>query len=295
MTLALFPGQGVQSAGMGAALIDAAPDVFSTASDVLGVDVVELCLQGASGPADLNSTRWAQPAVLTCGVAAFRVLSERGNDFHATAGHSVGEYAALVAADSIDLADAVRLVAERAEATDDVGRAVPGGMAAVMRVERDVVEAICNRYGVALAADNGPGQLVISGPRGGLERAVEACKDAGATCRHLDVAAAFHSPVMAPAAERLASAFSDVRIVEPRIEFWSTATAQPVSKPDEIRRLLLEQLTSPVRWRETVNALAQRVGSKFYDLGPGRVLAGLVRRIVKGAEVFTAEELVVAS
>jgi len=108
------------------------------------------------------------------------------------------------------------------------------------------------------------------------------------------VAAAVHSPVMAPAAERLAAAFSDVPIVTPRNAFWSSATAQPVSKPDEIRRLLLEQLTSPVRWRETVNALAQRVGSVFCDLGPGRVLAGLVRRIVKGAEIFTAEELVVA-
>ena len=294
MTLALFPGQGVQSAGMGAGLIDAAPGVFSTASDVLGVDVVKLCLEGSSGPADLTSTRWAQPAVLTCGVAAFRVLSERGKTFDAVAGHSVGEYAALVSADALDLTDALRLVAERAEATDEAGRATPGGMAAVMRIERDAVEAICAQHGVALAADNGPGQLVISGPTDALAHAVAACKEAGAACRQLDVSAAFHSPVMAPAAERLAAAFSDVRLVEPRIAFWSSATAQPVSKPDEIRRLLLEQLTSPVRWRETVNALAQRVGSAFCDLGPGRVLAGLVRRIVKGAEIFTAEELVVA-
>ena len=294
MTLALFPGQGVQSAGMGAGLIDAAPEVFSTASDVLGVDVVKLCLEGSSGPADLGSTRWAQPAVLTCGVAAFRVLSERGRNFDAVAGHSVGEYAALVSADALDLTDALRLVAERAEATDEAGRATPGGMAAIMRIERDAVEAICAENGVALAADNGPGQLVISGPTSALERAVAACKAAGAACRQLDVAAAFHSPVMAPAAKRLAAAFSDVRLVTPRIAFWSSATAQPVSTPDEIRRLLLEQLTSPVRWRETVNALAQRVGSVFCDLGPGRVLAGLVRRIVKGAEIFTAEELVVA-
>jgi [acyl-carrier-protein] S-malonyltransferase len=294
LTLALFPGQGVQSAGMGAALIDAAPDVFATASDVLGVDVVKLCLEGKSGPADLNSTRWAQPAVLTCGVAAFRVLSGRGKTFDGAAGHSVGEYAALVSADALDLTDAIRLVAERAEATDEAGRAIPGGMAAVMRIERDVVETICAQHGVALAADNGPGQLVISGPTGSLREAVAACKEAGASCRQLDVAAAFHSPVMAPAAERLAAAFSDVRIVEPRIEYWSSATAQRVSKPDEIRRLLLEQLTSPVRWRETVTGLAQRVGGVFCDLGPGRVLAGLVRRIVKGAEIFTAEELVVA-
>lgn len=294
MTLALFPGQGVQSAGMGAGLVDAAPDVFSAASDVLGVDVVKLCLEGSSGPADLGSTRWAQPAVLTCGVAAFRVLQERGKEFDAVAGHSVGEYAALVSADALDLTDALRLVAERAEATDEAGRATPGGMAAVMLIERDAVEAICAQYGVALAADNGPGQLVISGPTDALERAVAACAEAGGKCRQLDVAAAFHSPVMAPAALRLATAFSDVRLVTPRIAFWSSATAQPVTKPEEIKRLLLEQLTSPVRWRETVNALAQRVGSVFCDLGPGRVLAGLVRRIVKGAEIFTAEELVVA-
>jgi [acyl-carrier-protein] S-malonyltransferase len=279
---------------MGAGLVDAAPDVFSAASDVLGVDVVKLCLEGSSGPADLGSTRWAQPAVLTCGVAAFRVLQERGKEFDAVAGHSVGEYAALVSADALDLTDALRLVAERAEATDEAGRATPGGMAAVMLIERDAVEAICAQYGVALAADNGPGQLVISGPTDALERAVAACAEAGGKCRQLDVAAAFHSPVMAPAALRLATAFSDVRLVTPRIAFWSSATAQPVTKPEEIKRLLLEQLTSPVRWRETVNALAQRVGSVFCDLGPGRVLAGLVRRIVKGAEIFTAEELVVA-
>jgi [acyl-carrier-protein] S-malonyltransferase len=279
---------------MGAGLIDAAPDVFSAASDVLGVDVVKLCLEGSSGPADLGSTRWAQPAVLTCGVAAFRILSDRGRSFDAVAGHSVGEYAALVSAGALDLTDALRLVAERAEATDDAGRAIPGGMAAVMVIERDAVEAICAEHGVALAADNGPGQLVISGPTDALERAVAACTDAGGKCRVLDVAAAFHSPVMAPAAERLAKAFADVRLVEPSIEFWSSATAQAVSKPEEIKRLLLEQLTSPVRWRETVNGLAQRVGSVFCDLGPGRVLAGLVRRIVKGAEIFTAEELVVA-
>lgn len=293
MALALFPGQGVQSPGMGSSLVDAAPDVFGVASDVLGIDLIELCREGRSGDAELTSTRWAQPAVLTCGVAAFRVLTERGRTFDATAGHSVGEYAALVAAEALELPDAIRLVAERAEATDEAGRATPGGMAAVMRIERDSVEEICSAHGVALAADNGPGQLVISGPLEPLAAAVKALEDAGGVARHLDVAAAFHSPVMAPAIERLSAALEKVRLITPRIQFWSSASAEPVSKPDEIRQLLLEQLTSPVRWRETVSGLAQRLGTVFCDLGPGRVLAGLVRRIVKGAEIHTAEELLV--
>lgn len=294
VAVALFPGQGVQSPGMGTGLIEVAPEVFDAASDVLGVDVIELCREGRSGAAELSSTRWAQPAVLVCGVAAFNALTKRGRSFLAVAGHSVGEYAALVAAESLDLTDALRLVAERAEATDDASRATPGAMAAVMRAERDAVEGICAANGVTIAADNAPGQLVISGPTDGVARAIEAAEAAGAVCRRLDVSGAFHSPCMAGASDRLAAALERTPFAEPRIEVWSSTTAQPVRKADEIRAALRDQLTAPVRWRETVAGIARRFGSVFCDLGPGHVVAALARRIVRGAEVRTVDELLVA-
>ena len=140
MTIALFPGQGVQAPGMDGRLAATAPGPFTVASDVLGVDVAELCRTGSAGEADLGSTRWAQPAVLTCSVAAFTVLSGSGEKIEAVAGHSIGEYAALVAAGVLDIADAVRLVALRAKATEEAALATPGAMAAVMRAERDLVE-----------------------------------------------------------------------------------------------------------------------------------------------------------
>jgi [acyl-carrier-protein] S-malonyltransferase len=280
---------------MGRGLVETAPEVFRTASDVLGVDVVELCTDGTSGAADLSSTRWAQPAVLVCSVAAFQTLHDRDGSFAAAAGHSVGEYAALVASGAIGLTDALRLVSERADATDEAGRAVPGGMAAVMRIDRDQLARICADEGVALAADNGPGQFVISGPMEDLERAIAAADAAGAKCRRVDVSAAFHSPVMEPAGVRLATALDDVTLSEPRIDLWSSTTAGPVGRPDEIKRALIDQLTSPVRWTETVTRLSERHGKEFCDLGPGRVVAGLTRRIVEGAEIRTTEDLLVSS
>lgn len=295
MTIALFPGQGVQSAGMGRDLVDLAPAVFDTASTVLGVDVAELCIAGTSGPADLSSTRWAQPAVLTCGVAAFAALTTDEHRFGAAAGHSVGEYAALVASGALSLADAVRVIAERAAATDDAGRVSPGGMAAVMRMERAALGELCARAGCAVAADNGPGQFVISGPAAALEDAVSAVAQAGGVCRRLDVSAAFHSPVMEAALPRLEAALAETAFTSPRIAFWSSTAASPLRSAEQIRAALLAQLTAPVRWRETVEGLAAEYGASFCDLGPGRVVAGLTKRVVKGARIATVDDLLVRS
>lgn len=295
MTIAIFPGQGVQSSEMGQGLTDAAPDVFATASEVLKIDVAELCTQGRTADADLNTTRWAQPAVLVCGVAAFEVLSQSGERFEAAVGHSVGEYAALVTARALSLTDALEVISVRAEATDEAGRSTPGGMAAVMRVERAVVDDVCARHGVALAAENGPGQFVVSGPIEGLKRTIEALAAKGAVTRRLDVSAAFHSPVMSSAAERLKIALGDVSFTRPDIDVWSPTTTGPIGTGDEIRAVLVDQLTTPVRWRETVEAVAARHGSTFCDLGPGRVVAGLTRRIVKGAEIRTVGDLLVTT
>jgi [acyl-carrier-protein] S-malonyltransferase len=279
---------------MDGGLTSSASGIFDIASGVLGVDVGELCRQGTSGAADLGSTRWAQPAVLTCSVALFSALQEREEHAAAVVGHSIGEYAALVATGSLDLADAVRLVALRAEATEAAAEATPGGMAAVMRIDRRRVEEICAQAGTSLAADNSVGQLVISGPLAAVARARDLATDAGATCRALEVAGAFHSPVMAPAAEPMTRALAEVPICAPRLELWSATTAGPVTEPDEIRSLLIDQLTSPVLWRETVESLAARHGPAFIDIGPGRVVGALAKRIVGGADVRFAADLLPA-
>jgi [acyl-carrier-protein] S-malonyltransferase len=279
---------------MDGGLAASAPGPFTVASDVLGVDVAELCRTGSAGEADLGSTRWAQPAVLTCSVAAFTVLSGSGEKIAAVAGHSIGEYAALVAAGVIDLADAVHLVALRAKATEDAALATPGGMAAVMRAERDLVEQICRTAGASLAADNSAGQLVISGPLAAVEEAKTALSDAGAVCRTLEVAGAFHSSVMAPAAEPLARALADVEFAKPEIDLWSSTSAAAVNDPEEIRTLLIDQLTSPVLWRTTVEGIAERHGTDFTDVGPGKIVGGLAKRIVAGATVRFAADLALA-
>lgn len=294
MTIALFPGQGVQSPGMERGLAEATPDVFGTASDVLGVDVIQLCGEGRSGAADLGSTRWAQPAVLVCSVAAFRALVDRGRTFVAAAGHSVGEYAALVVSGALRLADALRLVRDRAEATEDAARATPGGMAAVMRVERPVIQEICDRTGISLAADNSEGQFVVSGAAEALDHALDALNEAGAKCRRLDVAGAFHSQVMTPAVSRLSQALRKIPFARPDIDVWSSTTAAPMGEGEVLARTLLDQLVAPVRWRETVAGLAEAHGRNFIDLGPGKVVGGLARRIVAGAEISYASELIPA-
>lgn len=289
MTIALFPGQGVQAAGMDGGLAAAASETFDVASRVLDVDVAELCRDGRSGDADLGSTRWAQPAVLTCSVASFRVLQE---PVTAVAGHSIGEYPALVVSGVLELADAVHLVALRAAATDDAAKAAPGGMAAVMRAERAQIEEICERTGAALAADNSAGQLVISGAADALEQAKALASEAGAVVRSLDVAGAFHSAVMAPAAAPLAAALEDVTFSAPKLDLWSSTTAAPIADPAEIKQALIDQLVSPVLFRETVSGLAEKHGSSLVDVGPGKIVGALARRIVPNADVrFIADLL----
>jgi [acyl-carrier-protein] S-malonyltransferase len=273
---------------MDAGLHEGASEVFALASDVLGVDVAELCSTGRSGEADLGSTRWAQPAVLVCSVAAFR---SAGTDFSAAAGHSIGEYAALVSAGALDLTDAVRLVALRARVTEEAGAATPGSMAAVMKIDRDEVDKICAATGVSLAADNSSGQYVISGAVDVVDAALAAFSSTKAIARKLEVSAAFHSPVMAPAMEPLRTALEDVSFSPPTIEIWSSTTAAPIADPAEIRTALVDQLVSPVLWRETVAGASSKHGTAFVDIGPGKVVGALAKRIVSGADVSFVTDL----
>lgn len=294
MTIALFPGQGVQAPGMDGGLTEIAADVFVTASHVLDVDLTELCREGRSAEASLGSTLWAQPAVLACGVAAFRALQDRGETFTAVAGHSVGEYAALVTGGALDLSDALRLIALRAQVTEDAAQLNPGGMLAVMRIERDAVEAICEKTGAALAADNSAGQLVVSGPHNALQKARVAAEEEGAKCRALDVAGAFHSASMNPAVAPLSAALAAIEFSPSEIEIWSPTIAAPLNDPAETKKVLIDQLESTVRFRETLEGVSAKHGSSFTDLGPGRVVGALAKRVVNDADISFVADLLPA-
>jgi [acyl-carrier-protein] S-malonyltransferase len=279
---------------MEAPLTDEAPDVFDIATDVLGIDVVELCKSGTTGEASLTSTRWAQPAVLTCSVAAARALAKREAAPTSVVGHSVGEYAALVTSGAIEFADALSLIALRARVTSDAAARHKGGMAALMKIEVDAVRDICERTGVALAADNAPGQSVISGPLDAIDEALSLAAETKAICRRLEVDGAFHSPAMADAAEPLRTALAETPISSPTIAFWSSTTASQLTDADDVRSALIDQLTSPVLWRETLGRAAETDQSEIIDIGPGLVVGALGKRVVPGREIRYVADLLPA-
>jgi [acyl-carrier-protein] S-malonyltransferase len=290
----VFPGQGSQSVGMGKALADAylpARQVFAEIDAALGDDLTAVMWEG---PADkLTLTENAQPALVAVSLAAMRVLeAEAGLDLareaQFVAGHSVGEYSALAAAGSISIADAVRLVRARGRA---MARAVPAGagaMAALLGVDFDeaaVIAAEAAQGQVCQAAnDNGGGQVVISGDKAAVERAVTIAKDKGVRrAMMLPVSGPFHSDLMQPAADVMREALAGISIKAPAVPLVANVLARPTSDPLEIARGLVEQVTGTVRWRESVAFMAAAGVSIFYEVGAGKVLSGLVKRIAEGA------------
>jgi [acyl-carrier-protein] S-malonyltransferase len=302
----VFPGQGSQSVGMGKALAEAylpARQVFAEIDAALGTSLTTIMWEG---PADkLMLTENAQPALVAVSLAAMRVLeAEAGVDLareaQFVAGHSVGEYSALAAAGSISIADAARLVRARGSA---MSRAVPAGagaMAALMGVDFEraaVIAAEAAQGQVCQAAnDNGGGQVVISGDRAAVERAVAIAKDKGVRrAMLLPVSGAFHSPLMRPAADVMREALAAVAIKPPVVPLIANVLAAPTSDPREIARGLVEQVTGTVRWRESVAFMAAAGVTVFYEVGAGKVLSGLVKRIAEGASgvtIGTPEEIV---
>lgn len=291
MTILLCPGQGAQKVGMGRDLAEAFPEaraVFEQVDDALGMPLSRLMWEGPED--ELTLTHNAQPAILAHTAAALAVLGDDAGDVRAAAGHSLGEYSAYVAAGVLALDDAARLVRRRGELMLEAGEARPGAMAAVLGLPTDAVRAACAEASgdaeVAVAANlNAPDQTVISGDPAAVERAADGCRSAGAKrVVPLKVSGAFHSPLMAPAARGLAGALDGVTFREPRFPVIANATAMPVSAAADARRLLVEQLTAPVRWVECVHAAAEAAGSTtFLEAGPGTVLSGLVRRIIPSA------------
>lgn len=288
--VALFPGQGSQKPGMGkdlAAAHAAARDVFARADAALGESLSSLCFEG---PAEtLTLTHNAQPALLTHGAAAWACVAPRLAPYLvAAAGHSLGEFTAWHAVGTLSLEDAVRLVRRRGELMYATGVERPGAMAAILGDASLPVEALCQQAtedpsgGLVVPANfNSPGQVVISGEVAGVRKAMELLKGAGAKrAIELPVSGAFHSPLMEPAKAGLASAIDATTFQSPAVPVYANVTAAPVTSPDEARRLLVEQLTSPVRWTALVERLAAaHPDALFVEFGPGSVLAGLVKKI----------------
>lgn len=295
----VFPGQGAQYVGMGQALAEAFPqvlDTFAEADAALGFAISQLCF---TGPAEqLVQTANTQPAILTHSVACFRLWASviELPPPAAVLGHSLGEYAALVAAGVLDFADAVRVVRVRGQLMESAVPPGEGGMLAILGLDAAQVAALCAQAqgagSVAVATLNGPGQVVVAGDRPGLARMAELAQAAGARrVQPLNVSGPFHSPLLKGAGEELGRHLAAVSMRAASVPVISNVTAHYVQDPTIIRQLLMEQVYSPVRWEESVQrALADGIRT-FVELGPGRVLSGLIRRIDKEAEVLNVEDV----
>ena len=296
-TALLFPGQGSQKVGMGRALAEEhaiARQVYAEADDVLGFSLSKLCFEG---PEDqLVLTKHTQPAILTTSIAVLRVLLERGLSFDVVAGHSLGEWSALVAAGALQLRDAVRLTHLRGTYMQDAVAAGQGAMAAIMGLEPAALRAVCEQASqagesVELANLNGAGQIVISGHAAAVERAIPDAKAAGAKrAVKLAVSAPFHCRLMKPAADQLAAVLESITISAPRVPVVANVTAQPTQDPAQIKALLIEQVTATVRWEESVQTIAGLGVTRAYELGAGAVLKGLVKRISEAIETTAIGE-----
>jgi [acyl-carrier-protein] S-malonyltransferase len=298
-TAFIFPGQGSQVVGMGRTLAEADPHaaaVFEEADQILDYPLSEICWQG---PEDvLNDTVHTQPALLTHSVAVLRAFKARHPDFEpaCTAGHSLGEYSALVASRALDFADTLRLVQARGRAMKEAGRRHPGGMAAVLGMALETVEMICEQTSsesdeiVRVANDNCPGQVVISGHEHALRRACDRLEEEGARkVIRLAVSIASHTPLMATAQRAFAPSLQNTPVRTPYIPTLSNVTAAPHRSVEEVRAALHEQLTSRVRWTESVWAMIHAGVTTFVELGPGSVLIGLLRRIDRSATGFALD------
>ncbi|MEZ4599094.1 MAG: ACP S-malonyltransferase [Syntrophotaleaceae bacterium] len=297
MVAFVFPGQGSQFAGMGKDLADnfpAARQVFEEANDSLGINLARLCFDGPEE--ELKLTANTQPAIVTVSVAALRVVeTECGMQADFSAGHSLGEYSALVCAGALSFADAVRTVRQRGTFMQEAVPVGVGTMAAIMGLDNTVLEAVCSEAAqgeiVAPANFNSPGQVVIAGHVAAVERAIKLAGERGAKrAMVLPVSAPFHSSLMVPAADRLQEVLQNVVVGPMRHPVVSNVEASPNQDPERVRSLLVSQVSAPVRWDESVSVMVQLGVERFVEIGPGKVLSGLIKRIAKGAVIQNVQD-----
>ena len=284
-----FPGQGSLEAGMGRGIAEAVPesmDVFVRGGEAAGLDIVRLCFEASE--LELVDTEVQQPALVATSLAILAAIRRRGIKPDFVIGHSVGEFAALAAAGALKVDDAIALVRERGLAMAEAARTNPGSMAAILGLDDEVVERICRRsLNVWPANYNCPGQVVVSGEHGAVDEACEAAEQEGARrAVKLRVSGAFHSPLVARAADRLRPALERVKFADPAAPFMSTVTAR-IEDAKRMAPLLVEQLTAPVRFTQAAQALMREGVQTFVEVGPGNVLSGLVKRIDRGVKTIS--------
>jgi [acyl-carrier-protein] S-malonyltransferase len=292
----LFPGQGSQEVGMGRALAEASPAaaaVWAEADGALGFPLSRLCFEGPAE--ELALTANTQPAVLTASVAAAAALAERGVTPDLAAGHSLGEYSALVVGGALRFAEAVRLVRRRGEFMQEAVPVGTGAMAALMGIDLAAAEQVCAEAAqgevVGVANINSPGQIVVAGHRSAVERAVAgAAARGGKKSVMLPVSAPFHCALMKPAADRLAAELDTVAVSAPRIRIVRNVDAGVTTTADEVKPFLVQQVASPVRWTACAERLQREGAAAFVEAGPGRVLAGLLKRTLDGVRGHSVED-----
>ncbi len=291
MNAFIFPGQGAQFSGMGLDLYEnysEAKNLFLKANEILGFPITDIMFEGTAE--DLKETKVTQPAIFLHSVILYKVMDKSVSP-DMVAGHSLGEFSALVANGTLQFEDALRLVSKRALAMQKACELVPSTMAAVLGLADEVVEENCARIdGVVVPANyNCPGQLVISGSTDAITTACEALKEAGARrALVLPVGGAFHSPLMEPAREELAAAIQQTEFSNPKCPIYQNVTTTAVSDPSEIKNNLIAQLTAPVKWTQSVQNMVADGASSFTEVGPGKVLQGLVRKIASDVETKSA-------
>ncbi|WP_047151615.1 ACP S-malonyltransferase [Aneurinibacillus tyrosinisolvens] len=294
----VFPGQGSQYVGMGSDLYEteaAAKAIFDAADRALGFSLSGLCFNGPEE--ELRLTANTQPAILTASVAVLRVLQERAGltpDF--VAGHSLGEYSALVAAEALSFEDAVQIVRARGQFMEEAVPAGQGAMSAVMGMERDLLTAICTRitgegHPVQLANLNCPGQIVISGSAEGVARAGAQAKEEGAKrVIPLNVSGPFHSSLMEPAADKLAQKLAEYKISDAKVNVVANVSAGAIKDKEQIRTALIEQVASPVLWEDSVRFMLEQGVELFIEIGPGTVLSGLVKKVDRRVRTLAIQD-----
>lgn len=295
----LFPGQGAQHVGMGRSIVEKSPAaraLFDQAADILGYDLAELCFTGP--PEKLDTTEVSQPAIYVTSLACLEVLKAEQpavvDGCRMTAGLSLGEYTALVFAGAMSFADGLQVVQKRGQAMQAAANATPSGMVSLLLMDRDKVLELCRQASdvgtIQIANNLCPGNIVVSGAKAACEKIAGLAPEAGGRAIPLTVAGAFHTEIMKPADLQLAEALANVEIRPPRIPVISNVDAKPHSDPAEIRDILVRQVLNPVLWEDSMRLLLSEGINQIYEIGPGKVLKGLLKRIDRKLDVVTIND-----